>query len=177
MIPWKQIEGIGIGVGLGATLFLIINVALGRDIVPGPHARTPGVDDPFAVQVIDLDPNSLFTNNCAVCHQATGLGVPGAFPPLAGSAWVLQDPETPVRVMLLGIGGQIEVEGNTFNGVMPSQGHLTNEQIAILATHIRSSWGNDAPPVEPALVEAVRAELAGRTTAWNGGAELQAQRQ
>jgi cytochrome c553 len=177
MIALKRIEGIGIGIGLGVMIFMLVLTLTGTEIVPGPRARTVGGPDPFAVQVIDLDPTSLFTNNCAVCHQANGQGLPGQFPPLAGSSWVLQDPETPVRVMLLGIQGEIQVEGSTFNGVMPSQGHLNDEQIAILATYIRSQWGNAAEPVDAALVARVRAELAGRATSWNGGAELQAARQ
>src|SRR6185437_12168291 len=44
----------------------------------------------------------LFTR-CAACHQATGLGVPGAYPPLAGSEWLLNNPEVPIRIVLHGL--------------------------------------------------------------------------
>jgi hypothetical protein len=169
---WKDFEATGIGISLGLMIFLIVNVAIGRDILP----RAERNFEPIEVPVLDLNPDSLFSNNCAMCHQADGQGLPGQFPPLAGSSWVTQDPETPIRVMLLGISGEIEVNGNTFNGVMPSQSHLNDEQIALLATKIRSSWGNEAPEVTEEQVAEIRASLAGRTNALGGGAELSALR-
>jgi hypothetical protein len=166
---WKDFEATGIGMVCGIVVFLLVNVAIGRDILP----RAGRDFQPIVVPEIDLDPESLYATNCHMCHQADGMGLPGQFPPLAGSSWVTEDLETPVRVMLLGIGGEIEVSGATFNGVMPSQGHLNDEQIALLATKVRSSWGNEAPEdVTPEEVAAIRTSLAGRTTSWNGGAEL-----
>jgi len=101
----------------------------------------------------------------------------GQFPPLVGSHWVTDDPETPLRLLLLGISGEIEVEGETYNGVMPGQGHLNNEQLAVLANHIRTSWGNESEvEITPELVEEIRTSLAGRTDPVGGGAELQAMR-
>lgn len=167
----NHLEAFGVGVVVGVLVFLVINVAAGRPILPSA-GRT---FEPIQAPVVENDPEKIFQSTCAACHQATGQGLPGQFPPLAGSSWVTQDPETPVRVMLLGIQGEIEVEGNTFNGVMPSQGHLSDEQIAAVATYIRSSWGNDAGEVDPALVATLRAELSGRGP-WQGGEELQAQR-
>jgi len=167
----KNVERAGIGVVLGIMVFLIVNVAIGRPLVPVVERD---FQPPVTDQPLDLDPESLYSSNCAVCHQADGQGMAGQFPPLSGSRWVLEDPATPVRVMLVGIQGEIEVQGETYNGVMPAQGHLTDEQIALLATHVRQSFGNDASAVEPELVAEVRAELSGRTTPWNGGEELSA---
>ncbi len=169
---WKDFEATGIGVVLGIVIFLLVNIAAGMDILP----RASRDFQPIVVPVTDLNPDSLFSTNCQMCHQSDGRGLPGQFPPLAGSPWVLQDPETPIRVLILGISGEIEVEGNTFNGVMPAQTQLNDEQISILVTKIRSSWGNDAPEVTEEQVAAVRASLAGRTTALGGGAELSALR-
>jgi cytochrome c553 len=167
MVPWKKLEGPLIGATLGVMAFLVINVALGREILPGPR-RTY---ETFSTPVIDMDPASLYATNCAACHQADGRGLAGQFPPLAGSEWVIEDPETPVRVMLRGIQGEVVVAGQTYNGVMPPQAHLNDEQIAILATHIRSQWGNDASEVTPETVAAVRAESQGMGPC-DGTAEL-----
>ncbi|WP_438010377.1 hypothetical protein WME89_18090 [Sorangium sp. So ce321] len=63
-----------------------------------------------------------------------------------GSSWVLDDPETPIRIMLLGVAGPMEVNGAVFNDVMPNLGvTLTDEEVALVLTYVRSSWGNSAP--------------------------------
>jgi len=120
---------------------------------------------------------SLYAVQCVACHQQTGLGVSGVFPPLGGSSWVTEDPETPVRILLFGIQGAIEVEGEIYNGQMPAFGHLSDEDIAKLVSHIRTSYGNDAGEVEPALVTQLRAELSDRDGPWQGGGELSAARE
>lgn len=104
---------------------------------------------------------------CAACHQMSGQGVPGAFPPLVGSEWALGDEKRVVRIVLFGLQGPIEVEGGTFNGVMPAFGpksgyRFSEQQIAAVLTYVRSEWGNDAPPVSVETVEEVLASLADR---------------
>ena len=168
----KHIETYGIGAVFGLMIFLLINVAMGRDILPAPRRQFETIAPP----VIETDPEKLFAANCAACHQAEGQGLAGQFPPLAGSSWVTQDPETPVRIVLLGLQGPIEVEGQTYNGIMPPQGHLNDEQIANLVTYVRSNFGNDASPVEPSVVASIRSELSGRNNSWSAE-ELSALRQ
>jgi mono/diheme cytochrome c family protein len=108
--------------------------------------------------------------NCISCHQSSGLGVAGQYPPHAGSEWVVNDPETPIRILLNGLDGPIDVKGNTFNAAMPAfGGRFTDEQIAAVLTYIRQEWGNDAPPVDPALVTAVRG-LDARSGTWTAEA-------
>lgn len=107
---------------------------------------------------------------CVTCHQPTGQGVPGAFPPLAASEWVTGDEERLIKVVLHGLQGPVEVAGSTFNGVMPGFGQGTgynwnDERIAHVLTYIRSEWGNEAEPVEPARVSELRTQ-ANRTNAW-----------
>jgi mono/diheme cytochrome c family protein len=115
----------------------------------------------------------VFANICAACHQANGQGVPGAFPPLAGSGWLLKDPETPVRIVLHGLSGTINVKGGTFNSVMPEWGSkLSNQEIAAVLTYARSSWGNSAPEVSAETVEKIRQQTSDRTTPW-GEEELE----
>jgi mono/diheme cytochrome c family protein len=126
----------------------------------------------------ELSGEALFKNTCAPCHQESGAGVPPAFPPLVGSPWVLDDRETAVRVVLLGLEGAIEVKGATYNGAMPRLGdRLSDGEIAKILGHVRSSWGNAAPAIDEKEVAAVRASLKGRTATWKGGAELASARQ
>lgn len=106
-----------------------------------------------------------FTANCMACHQANGQGVPGAFPPLAGSEFVL-NPEHEkhmIKIVLYGLSGPITVKGQNFNSAMtPFGGILRDDQIANVLTYIRSEWGNNAPPITTEQVAAIRAELGAR---------------
>lgn len=115
---------------------------------------------------------ALFQKNCSSCHQTSGQGVPHVYPPLVQSSWLLRDKETPIRIVLMGLQGNIEVEGQTYTGAMTPFRTLSDKQIALILTHERSSWGNQAPAVSEPEVAAVRKSLADRTAPWNGGEEL-----
>jgi mono/diheme cytochrome c family protein len=112
----------------------------------------------------------VYVNYCAPCHQLNGLGVPGLFPPLAGSEWVNeQNPDRLIRIVLDGASGPISVKGAVYNNLMiPWRDTLTNDNdVAAVLTYIRSQWGNRASPVTPERVQAVRAETLNRTGAWS----------
>jgi|HubBroStandDraft_6_1064221.scaffolds.fasta_scaffold673242_2 mono/diheme cytochrome c family protein len=122
------------------------------------------------------DGGQIFTSRCASCHQATGAGLPGVFPPLAGSEWVNGDGTTMAGILLLGITGPITVKGASFSGMMPAfDSSLSDAEIAAVASHVRSSFGNHSPAVTADVVKAERAKLGSRTTPWAGEAELKAQ--
>jgi mono/diheme cytochrome c family protein len=121
-----------------------------------------------AVPLHAQDGGQLFTLYCSACHGADGKGATGgAFPPLAGSPWVLGDAARAVKVVLHGLHGEVEVDGRTFNLEMPPQGGvLPDDQIAAILTHVRSSWGNQAEKVTPEFVKATRDATADRKTPW-----------
>lgn len=120
---------------------------------------------------IVYDGAKLYSQNaCVGCHQASGQGVPGAFPPLAGSEWVIGAPELPIKILLAGLNGPIEVKGNPYNGAMPSYAHLKDGEIAALVTYIRGNWGNEAGEVTEDQVSSIRADIGSRA-AWTA-AEL-----
>lgn len=127
-----------------------------------------------AVAAGPVDPKVLgkrvFTQNCVVCHQATGLGVAGQFPPLVGSEWVLRGDwhgdNHLVKILLKGLQGPIQVKGNTYNNAMPPWSQLKDEQIAAVLTYIRSEWGNNAPAISPEFVKAIRDKTLDRTEPW-----------
>jgi mono/diheme cytochrome c family protein len=121
------------------------------------------------------DGAAIFASRCASCHQATGAGVPGVFPPLAGSEWVKGDAKTVARILLLGISGKIDVSGTTYNGTMPAFGNsLSDAEIAAVASHVRGSFGNKEAALTADLVKTERTALGSRTTPWAGGDELKA---
>ena len=107
---------------------------------------------------------------CAVCHQANGQGVPGSFPPLAGSEWATAaNTALPIRVVLHGLQGAVTVKGQKFNGAMPAYGTMqpmSDSDVAAVLTYVRSSWGNAASAVTPAQVAEQRSATAARTTPW-----------
>jgi mono/diheme cytochrome c family protein len=132
----------------------------------GPPGSQPPVL-PARLPGQPADGAKIFAATCLACHQATGQGVPNQFPPLVGSEWVLGNEERLVRIILHGVVGEIEVEGETFNGAMPTWGPLfKDDEVAAVATYVRSAWGNKAAPVVTATVTRVRARYATRTTPW-----------
>jgi mono/diheme cytochrome c family protein len=101
-------------------------------------------------------------SNCMSCHQANGRGLPPVYPPLRGSDIVLGDPETLVKILLHGLEGKLEVDGQAYNQVMPAAPVRGDDEIAAVLTYVRSAWGNSAGAVDAALVAKVREETKGR---------------
>ena len=114
----------------------------------------------------------LFGGRCVSCHQQHGKGVPGQYPPLVGSRWVLENPQQLKRILLHGLAGPVTVLGATYNGNMPAFGKVFSDaKLAAVLTYIRGSWSNDAAPIALESVAATRAATADRTTPWTA-AEL-----
>ena len=108
----------------------------------------------------------IFAGTCAACHQAQGEGTE-VYPPLANSEYVTGPEARLVRILLHGLTGEIEIEGQMYNGLMPGWAPTLNDaEVAAVATYIRASWGNQAPPVTAATVAQLRAAYATRTTPW-----------
>ncbi len=100
---------------------------------------------------------TLFSGTCSVCHQNNGLGLPGAFPPLAGSDYLMADKRRAVEVVLNGLTGPVTVNGTTYNSVMPPMSQLNDDEVAHILTYVRNSWGNKGDVVTPAEVAKIRA--------------------
>src|SRR6266446_536757 len=99
-----------------------------------------------------------FSAMCMPCHQETGMGLPGQFPPLAGSEWVNASGHARlVRIVLDGFTGPVDVEGKAFNNTMvPWRDTLDDKQIAAVLTYVRQSWGNKGAPVDVDSVRTLR---------------------
>ena len=102
---------------------------------------------------------AVYLANCSACHQPSGVGLAGAFPPLAGSDFLKGERKQVMAAALFGLSGPITVNGVEYNGVMPSLGHLTDEDLAAALTYVFGSWGNDGAAVNVEEVAALRVEL------------------
>lgn len=101
----------------------------------------------------------LYINNCATCHQKGGEGDPYRFPPLSKSKVVAGNKDTLIHIALNGLQGPRKVNGNSYDGIMPSHSFLKNEELSLILTYIRQEWGNQASPVSSSDVEAIRNKL------------------
>lgn len=108
----------------------------------------------------------IYAGLCAACHQPTGTGLEGLAPPLVDSDWVLGPADRPIRIVLNGLGGPVNVGGRTWHLEMPPLPQFTDDQIAQVLTYIRREWEHNASPVAPAEVTKIREANKGRTRAW-----------
>ena len=110
-----------------------------------------------------IDGKALYVKNCSACHQLTGQGIPGAFPPLDGSKYVLENPERMASIMVYGLQGPITVKGVEYNSVMAPLGNqMSDEELAAVATYVRTSWSNKADAVDAGLFSEVRKKYGSR---------------
>lgn len=101
---------------------------------------------------------AIYLANCSACHGPAGKGLAGAFPPLAGSDYLEPNREAVIKGVLYGQQGPIVVNGETYNGIMPGFGHLSDDEIAAAISYVFASWGNDLEPVSLDEVARLRAD-------------------
>src|SRR5947199_6877400 len=131
---------------------------------PPPKKAVAG--GPAGGEQVELSPRDrgkkIFAANCQTCHQATGLGVPGQYPPLAGSEFTNGGSRRMGMIVLKGLQGPVTVKGQQYGTAVmqPWDKTLTDQKIADVMTYERSEWGNNASPVTAEQVAALRKELA-----------------
>lgn len=119
------------------------------------------------------DGAQVYAANCVACHQASGAGLTGVFPPLAGSEWVLAADKVPVNIVLHGITGKLTVKEAAYNGQMPAfKDKLGDAEIAAVLSYVRSNFGNGAGKIGAAIVKAERDAGKERKDPWNGDDDL-----
>lgn len=119
------------------------------------------------------DGQQIYNANCVACHQASGKGLPGVFPPLDGSEWVNGDERVLANIVLHGVNGEMSVMGQTYKGAMPSFGHLGDAELAAVLSHVRGAWTNKSAPLQAELIGRER-KATTRKTPFSGGDELKA---
>jgi mono/diheme cytochrome c family protein len=138
----------------------------GLDPMGGPPPTKKAVTGPGGQQQAELSPRDrgkkIFSANCQTCHQANGLGVPGQYPPLAGSEFTTGGSRRPAMIVLKGLQGPVTVKGQKYGTAVmqPWDKTLTDQKIADVLTYERSEWGNSASPVTAEQIAALRKELA-----------------
>jgi nitrite reductase (NO-forming) len=130
-----------------------------------PVAQAPAKDEPQPVAATNrltrdeqiAAGKTVFGGTCIACHQATGMGLPGSIPPLAGSDFLVKnEKDRIIGTVLTGLTGQVKVNGNVFNSVMPPWSHLSDDDIANVLTYIFNSWGNQQGTVSVSDVARIR---------------------
>ena len=168
-MPWPMIALVALLIAFGI-------VYISRSDIETPAAWGDGrsaAELAGAKPGAKVDGAALYASLCVACHQAAGQGLPGVFPPLAGSEWVQGKDSTAAAILLHGITGSLTVKGAAYNGAMPPfKDQLSDEQIAAVLTHVRSQWGNQAAAVSPDTVAKAREEHKARTASFAGDKEL-----
>ena len=90
---------------------------------------------------------AIFKAKCVACHQLTGEGVPGAFPPLKGSDYLLKDKKRAVAQVLNGSNESMVVNGNTYTIPMPFQVDTHEDAVAVI-NYVLNAWGNDGGTIK-----------------------------
>ena len=166
----------GAVIGL-VTAFAAVGAQKPTTRTPPKVTRPPSVPPVTAraAPALPVDGAKIYSATCTACHQTTGRGLPNQFPPLAGSDWVTGSEDRLIRIILHGVIGEIEVEGEMFTGAMPTWGPtFKDDELAAVASYVRRSWGNKAPAISTATVTRVRLQYASRTKPWTA-AELRKQ--
>ncbi len=160
------------GVAVAAVLLILVSNLRGFFVRPEDDPEwTPPPGSELVTQTAEAEQQvasgpgaTLYAQHCATCHQPNGKGLANVYPPLAGSELLQGDPAQSIAIVLHGFQGKIQRNGKEYNGVMTPFGNLlSDEEIAQILTHERSSWGNSAEPVTPEMVAQVREMTKGRT--------------
>ena len=132
-----------------------------------PAAPAPAADSAVAVHAAEAATKTveeriargenLYAAHCAACHQATGKGLAGAFPPLAESSYLAEGGSgAAINAVLNGLSGPITVNGTDYNAVMPNLSYLSDSDAADIVTYVMNSWGNPGGEVSSGEVAAAR---------------------
>jgi mono/diheme cytochrome c family protein len=121
---------------------------------------------------------AVYMQTCITCHQPTGLGLPGVFPPLAGTEYTGGDSRRMIAMTLKGVNPPLKVKEMTYQVPMPPLPVqfpilADDNKLADVINYVRNSFGNkDEKGVTPAMIDEVRKEFADRKDPWKE-AELQ----
>ena len=171
-LPWFLLMSLGAMAMWGA--FYIVSTPSGENSAYGDQ-RTVADLRPAVVlagAAPAVDGKQLFGAKCAACHQGSGLGVAGVFPPVAASEWVLGDEKILTNILLHGVNGEMVVKGNKYNGAMPAWKSLSDDELAAVLTYIRSDWGNAAAPIMADTIKSQRELTKARTEPYSGGTSI-----
>ncbi len=141
--------------------------ALGQLVVAGPQqpqlyqgvtAAAVAVEKPMEANDPMAIGKRVFTQICSACHQGNGMGLPGAFPPLAMSDYLNAAPKRAIGIVLHGLHGKITVNNTGYESQMPAfGGQLSDTEIAGVLTFVLNNFNNKGGSIAPQDVSNVRA--------------------
>ena len=171
-LPWFLVMSLGAMAMWGA--FYISSTPSGENSAYGDQRTVadlrPAVT--LAGAAPSVDGKQLFGAKCAACHQGSGLGVAGVFPPLAASEWVVGDEKILTNILLHGVNGEMIVKGSPYKGAMPAWKSLSDDELAAVLTYIRSDWGNSAAPIKADTIKSQRELTKARQEPYTGGSAI-----
>ena len=151
-----ELIGDGARIDIGHAMQLVVDRGVAQPLYAGGAAPVAASEPADAAEAepaaeagaeilaqADVDGAALYTQHCMACHQATGAGIPGAFPPIAGHVGelVAADRAYPAKLVLFGMMGAIEVQGSSYNGVMPGlAAALSDADVAGILNHVLTAW-------------------------------------
>jgi len=166
------VAAVTLAVVLSGVAYILLSEPFGQADL-GDRRTLADLRPKVAVAGQGTDGQQIYSANCVACHQATGKGLPGVFPPLDGSEWVNGDERVLANILLHGITGDITVAGQVYKGAMPAFPQLGDAELAAVLSHVRSAWSNKSAPLKAELIEKER-KASTRTTPFAGGDELKA---
>jgi mono/diheme cytochrome c family protein len=171
-LPWFLVMSLGAIAMWGA--FYIVSTPSGENSAYGDQRTVTDLRPPVLVAgaAPTVDGKQLYGAKCAACHQGSGLGVAGVFPPVAASEWVLGDEKILTNILLHGVNGEMIVKGNKYNGAMPAWKSMSDSELSAVLTYIRSDWGNAAPPITAETIKTQRELTKTRQEPYNGGSTI-----
>lgn len=138
-------------------------------LFPLPAKQGAAVATTQAVENPVEQGKQVFNSVCAACHQSSGMGLAGQFPPLKGSDWVQGSEKRLVGILLKGLQGSVSINGQPFAtaAVMPAwETQLSPKKIAAVACYIRQEWGNHAPQISEAQVKSAKEAFSDHPASW-----------
>jgi mono/diheme cytochrome c family protein len=166
-VPWAVLFTVALTVAFG-----IVYIATSPPDLPavfGDGRTAEELAGPGPAAAGRADGAALYASLCVACHQANGQGLPGVFPPLAGSEWVNGTPSVLAAIVLQGVNGPLTVKGQAYSGSMPGfKAKLADEELAAVLSHVRGQWGNASPAIAPGTVAQVRTRLADAAAPFDG---------
>ena len=137
--------------------FVSMSAAILIPCIAAMSQQNPAQKPPAGLKASIQRGQEVYLQQCLSCHQADGGGVQFMNPPLVKTKFVLGDKSKLIRIVLDGLSGELEVEGEVFHNVMAPHRDLSDQQIADVLTYVRNSFGNKASAVTPAQVKTERA--------------------
>lgn len=138
------------------TIYLIalaVAGSIGLSLTSGPDSTREILQEPLEESI--LAGEAVYTANCMSCHQLNGEGLPGVYPPLAGSDHLNPEPENLVNIVLKGQNKTYTANGNEYSVPMESFAYLSDKEVADVLNYIGNSWGNAFEPVTEQQVDSL----------------------